>query len=100
MHSFRAMAMKTSGRSRGAMQFGLFCTLGMGLLMIEALSITATAQTAAPAVVVGNPAVRCEEDPSCMNRLHPAIPTVAAAAPGQRIVFHSRDAFDLRLDPD
>ena len=95
------MAMTTSDRSRGAlMKSGLFCTLGIGLLMIEALSITATAQTAAPAVVVGNPAVRCEEDPSCMNRLHPAIPTVAEAAPGQRIVFHSRDAFDLRLDPD
>ena len=35
-----------------------------------------------------------------MNRLHPHIPMVATAEPGERIVFNSRDAFDLTLDPD
>lgn len=83
------------------MKSGLLYTLGIGLLVIEALSVTAAAEMAAlPTVVVGNPRIRCEEDPTCMNRLHPEIPTVAEAAPGQRIVFHSRDAFDLTLDPD
>ncbi len=99
--SRQEMAMKTSGRARDApMKSGLFCTLWIGLLVMEALSVTAAAEMAAPPIVVGDPRVRCEDDPSCMNRLHPAIPTVAEAAPGQRIVFHSRDAFDLTLDPD
>lgn len=35
-----------------------------------------------------------------MNRLHPEIPMVATADPGEPIVFHGRDAFDLFLDPD
>ncbi len=34
------------------------------------------------------------------NRLHPEIPMVATADPGERIVFLGRDAFDLTLDPD
>ena len=51
-------------------------------------------------VVVGNTSVPCAEDPACINRLHPDIPAVASADPGQRIVFVARDAFDLNLDPD
>ena len=55
---------------------------------------------AAAEVVVGDPVVSCAEDPACINRLHPDIPMVAAADPGERIVFYGRDAFDLTLDPD
>lgn len=51
-------------------------------------------------VTVGDRSVGCLDDPACMNRLHPDIPMVAEAAPGERIIFRSRDAFDLTLDPD
>lgn len=51
-------------------------------------------------VVVGDPGVSCAADPACINRLHPEIPPVAEADPGERIVFKGRDAFDLTLDPD
>ena len=51
-------------------------------------------------VTVGDRSVGCLDDPACINRLHPNIPMVARAEPGQRIVFHGRDAFDLTLDPD
>ena len=51
-------------------------------------------------IVVGDRSVSCAEDPACINRLHPDIPSVARADPGERIVFLGRDAFDLTLDPD
>ena len=51
-------------------------------------------------VFVGDRSVGCLEDPACINRLHPDIPMAADADPGERIVFHGRDAFDLTLDPD
>ena len=55
---------------------------------------------AAAEIVVGDRSVSCAEDPACINRLHPEIPMVATADPGERIVFLGRDAFDLTLDPD
>lgn len=55
---------------------------------------------AAAGVTVGDRSVGCLEDPACINRLHPDIPMVAEAEPGERIVFNARDAFDLTLDPD
>lgn len=42
----------------------------------------------------------CVDDPNCMNRLHPAIPPVARARPGQHIVFETRDALDSDFDLD
>lgn len=36
----------------------------------------------------------CPDDPNCFNRLHPNIPMVARAHPGQRIVFETRNADD------
>ena len=56
--------------------------------------------SAAAEVVVGDRSVGCADDPACINRLHPDIPMVAKADPGERIVFLGRDAFDLTLDPD
>ena len=55
---------------------------------------------AAAEITVGDRSVGCAEDPACINRLHPEIPMVAVADPGERIVFNGRDAFDLTLDPD
>ncbi len=66
-----------------------------GLLAMLALSAATSAE-----VVLGDRSVPCAEDPACINRLHPAIPMAATADPGERIVFVSRDAFDLSLAPD
>jgi len=51
-------------------------------------------------ITIGDRSVGCGDDPACINRLHPDIPMVARADPGERIVFNGRDAFDLTLDPD
>ena len=64
------------------------------------LSSLAVFSNAAAEIVVGDRSVGCAEDPACINRLHPDIPMVANAEPGERIVFIGRDAFDLTLDPD
>jgi formamidase len=69
----------------------LCCGLLLAIVMVE--------NTFAE-VVVGDPSVSCAEDPACLNRLHPEIPMVAEADPGESIVFYGRDAFDLTLDPD
>ncbi|MDH3513181.1 MAG: acetamidase/formamidase family protein, partial [Gammaproteobacteria bacterium] len=41
-------------------------------------------------VELGRHDLPCTEDPHCINRLHPAIPMIADAKPGQRIVMHVR----------
>lgn len=66
-----------------------------GLLAVVMLSTVTRAD-----VLVGDPRVPCAEDAACINRLHPDIPMVTTADPGERIVFVGRDAFDLELDPD
>ena len=50
-------------------------------------------------VEVGDRALNCQEDPDCINRLHPAIPMTARATPGATIVFHTRNAGDRNIDP-
>ena len=77
------------------MNSGLSACFSIGLL-----STLAVVTDAAAEIVVGDGTVSCAEDPACINRLHPEIPTVANADPGERIVFIGRDAFDLTLDPD
>jgi formamidase len=42
----------------------------------------------------------CSDDPNCFNRYHPEIPPIATAAPGDYIVFHTRDALDSDLTLD
>ncbi len=49
--------------------------------------------------IVGDLSASCADDPACVNRIHPDIPMVANADIGDRILFLSRDAFDLTLDP-
>ena len=53
-------------------------------------------------VVVGKEGAFCADDPNCFNRYHPEIAPVATAAPGDHIVFETRDALDsdLTLDSD
>ena len=69
--------------------------LSCGLLLSLFLFVDAAAD-----IVVGDLSVSCAKDPACINRLHPDIPMVAKADPGERIVFFGRDAFDLTLDPN
>lgn len=45
-------------------------------------------------VIVGGTGKDCLEDPGCINRLHPDIPMVARAQPGEPILFRTRDADD------
>lgn len=66
-----------------------------GLASAFAFSGQAFAQT-----VVGDTSVPCADDRACMNRLHPEVPMVAEADQGEPIIFVTRDAFDLTLDPD
>jgi len=77
------------------MKIGLSIGLCMGLWLTLVIARDATAE-----IAVGDRSVSCAEDPACINRLHPEIPMVAKADPGERIVFLGRDAFDLTLDPD
>jgi formamidase len=50
-------------------------------------------------LVIGAEGANCEQDPHCINRLHPAIPMTSRARPGQTIVMHARNAGDYDLDP-
>jgi formamidase len=77
------------------MKIWLSIGLSMGLWLTLVI-----ARDAAAEITVGDRSVSCAEDPACFNRLHPEIPMVAKADPGERIVFLGRDAFDLTLDPD
>jgi len=51
-------------------------------------------------VAIEKQGAHCVSDPHCFNRYHPAIPTVSRANPGDRIVFHTRDALDTDLTLD
>ncbi|MDX1676117.1 MAG: hypothetical protein R3314_15080, partial [Longimicrobiales bacterium] len=67
------------------------------MLLLAAGSGAANAQEI---VVVGSPSANCNEDPACINRLHPAIPQAVRARPGATLVFHTRNASDFELGPD
>jgi len=62
----------------------------MALFFIMTIS-TAYAQDI---VEVGGEGATCVEDPGCINRIHPDIPMIAIAKPGQTILFRTRDAED------
>lgn len=68
---------------REILLFALLCLSGVAL--------------ASEVVVIGNPEKRCGLDPECVNRLHPTIPMVAEANPGQMIVLKTRNALDFDL---
>ena len=75
----------------------IIITLFFGLTACEATQENKS--DVAPETIVGDLSVSCAEDLACVNRIHPDIPMVAKVDPGERIVFLSRDAFDLTLDP-
>ena len=65
--------------------------IAFGLVLLSSVAV------ADDIVVVGHPARHCADDPECFNRLHPSIPMVAEAEPGQTIVLKTRNAMDLDL---
>ena len=67
---------------------------------LAACSAKSKNQTYDAETIVGDLSVSCAADPACVNRIHPDIPMIANADVGERIVFLSRDAFDLTLDPE
>jgi formamidase len=71
-------------------------------LFLVSLATPAVAEVASAAkiLVIGGEGANCEQDPHCINRLHPAIPMTSRARPGQTIVMHARNAGDYDLDPD
>lgn len=59
-----------------------------------AFGIQLTSAAEGDIVIVGGSGADCIEDPGCVNRIHPDIPMAARAAPGQTILFRTRDARD------
>src|SRR2546423_693766 len=53
-------------------------------------------QVRIPITRQGTVPVACAQEPlgTCHNRWHPAIKPAAAAHPGDRVIFETRDAFD------
>ncbi len=51
-------------------------------------------------VEVAKEGAHCADDANCFNRYHPAVPAAASAAPGDHIIFHTRDALDADLALD
>jgi formamidase len=69
----------------------IFRFVALGLVSCMALSIGA-------AVEVGS-GESCVVDPQCFNRVHPNIPIVATADPGEIVTFRVRNASDVELGP-
>jgi len=68
------------------------CTLVGGLIFGTALAQN-------DVLIIGREGGRCAEDAACFNRIHPAVPMAAQAAPGQTIVFKTRNAGDYQPNP-
>jgi formamidase len=69
-------------------------------LLLTCLGVSALGDDATAPLVVGGNGRTCNDDPQCINRLHPDIPMAAVAEPGQTIVLHTRNASDFDLDPN
>jgi formamidase len=67
---------------------------GLALAMVGPAFAGSYDAKALDRVVLKRSGATCAEDPNCFNRLHPKIPFVARAKPGQLIVFETRDAAD------
>lgn len=66
-----------------------------GCCWIALIGLLVAPTLASCQVIVGGTGTNCLEDPGCFNRLHPDVPMAARARPGQSIVFHVRDMFDI-----
>ena len=51
-------------------------------------------------IEIGTKVGLCKDDPDCINRIHPAIPMLKQANPGDTIIFNCRNADDRILDPN
>lgn len=69
-------------------------------LLPAVLALASGVTEAQAPLEVGGTGANCNEDPHCINRLHPDIAMPIAAQPGQPIVFHARNASDFDLAPD
>ncbi|HSS64104.1 MAG TPA: acetamidase/formamidase family protein [Gammaproteobacteria bacterium] len=75
----------------------LFVLLALAFGAASARGDTTDVKGPAP-VVVKKQGAHCQDDNNCFNRLHPAIPMVARAKPGEHIVYETRDALDSDFD--
>ncbi len=77
----------------------IFKTLSVGLACLLFVGgLPADEATLAP-LAIGFNGANCNEDPNCINRLHPNIPMRIRAQPGQVISLAARNASDFDLDP-
>ena len=75
-----------------------FTVLPIALLALTAAAKADTSDvTWQTRVELEKTGAHCVDDRNCFNRYHPAIPAAARAAPGDMIVFHTRDALDSDL---
>lgn len=78
--------------------------LGLAALCVGGMAYPALGDTTdvrwKTEVVIEKEGDFCSDDPNCFNRYHPEIPAVATAAPGDFIVFETRDALDSDLTLD
>lgn len=51
-------------------------------------------------ITISRSGATAADDPHCFNRIHPKLPEVARAAPGNTIVFETRDALDGQFSFD
>ncbi len=80
---------------------GFFANCRRMILPLCVLLMFGAAEAWAQKIVeLGDQSANCEQDPDCINRIHPAIPMAARAKPGDTIVFHTRNASDFDLDPE
>jgi formamidase len=68
------------------------------ITLASAAVVVSAADPQGRRVVIPKSGERCVNDVKCHNRWHHAIPQVAAANPGDVVVFGTRDAFDHSLD--
>ena len=76
------------------------CLLGTTGLFATSVTADTTDVTWQTTVTVEKQGAHCVDDPNCFNRFHPAIPEAARANPGDKIIFHTRDALDTELTLD
>ena len=64
------------------------------------LALLVAAPSVMADVTIGGSGKSCNEDPACINRIHPAIPMATRARPGEKVMMIGRDAGDMDIDPD
>ena len=99
---YRRLAMENysdENRNKGLFRPAIIGLALAGQLGGAMITEAAAADGADTVVLLERSGAYCRDDPNCINRLHPEIPTVARARPGQVIVFETRDAADSSILP-